>query len=84
MALVASGDRTAQLAKLDLPALVVHGLADKLVDPSGGRATAQAIPGAELMLIEGMGHDLPRAVWEPLAELVAGAVERGEARRRRT
>jgi pimeloyl-ACP methyl ester carboxylesterase len=82
-ALVASGERTAQLAKLDLPTLVVHGLADKLCDPSGGRATAEAISGAELMLIEGMGHDLPRALWEQLADRVAAVVERGEARRRR-
>lgn len=82
VAAIASGDRTSKLAQLDLPTLVIHGLADKLCDPSGGRATAEAIPGAELMLIEGMGHDLPRAVWEQLAERVAGVVERGEARRR--
>jgi len=82
VAAAASGDRTPQLRKLDLPALVVHGLADKLCDPSGGRATAEAIPGAELTLIEGMGHDLPRGVWEQLAERVAATVERGEARRR--
>lgn len=81
-AAVASGDRTAQLRKLDLPTLVVHGLADKLCDPSGGRATAEAIPGAELMLIEGMGHDLPQPIWEQLADRVAATVERGQARQR--
>ena len=42
-----------------MPTLVVHGLADKMVHVSGGRATAAAIPGAELLLIDGMGHDIP-------------------------
>ena len=42
-----------------MPTLVVHGLADKMVHVSGGRATAAAIPGAELLLIDGMGHDMP-------------------------
>ena len=49
-----------------MPALVVHGLADKMVHVSGGRATAAAIPGAELLLIDGMGHDLPAG---PLRDL---------------
>ena len=51
VATVASGDRTERLRALDVPALVLHGLADTLCDPSGGRATAAAIPGAELVLI---------------------------------
>lgn len=50
-------------------------------DPSGGRATAAAIPGAELVLIDGMGHDLPPGRWEPLAERIAAVVRRVEAAR---
>ena len=59
-AILASGDRTAELRRITAPTLVIHGTADKLVAPSGGRATARAIPGARLLKIEGMGHDLPR------------------------
>ena len=59
-AIMASGDRTAALRRVTAPTLVIHGTADRLVRPSGGRATARAVPGARLMLVEGMGHDLPR------------------------
>jgi pimeloyl-ACP methyl ester carboxylesterase len=62
-AIIASGDRTPTLRKLNLPATVIHGTRDPLVRPSGGRATARAIPGARLRIIEGMGHDLPRELW---------------------
>jgi pimeloyl-ACP methyl ester carboxylesterase len=62
-AITASGDRTAALRKLSLPATVIHGTSDPLVRPSGGRATARAIPGARLRIVEGMGHDLPRELW---------------------
>ena len=55
---------------------MIHGTADKLVAPSGGRATATAIPGAKLVMIEGMGHDLPRAVWPQVVEAIAPARER--------
>jgi pimeloyl-ACP methyl ester carboxylesterase len=50
---------------------VIHGSADKLVAPSGGRATARAIPDATLMTIKGMGHDLPRALWPRLIDAIA-------------
>jgi pimeloyl-ACP methyl ester carboxylesterase len=80
VATVASGDRTKLLQALDVPTLVVHGLADTLCDPSGGRATAAAIPGAELVLIEGMGHNLPPGLWERIADLIATHVGKGEAR----
>ena len=80
VATVASGDRTQRLRALDVPALVVHGLADTMCDPSGGRATATAIPGSELVLIEGMGHNLPPALWERIADHVAALVRKGEAR----
>ena len=70
-AIMASGDRTGDLARLDVPTLVLHGSADPLVTPSGGQATAAAIPGARLHVLEGMGHDLPRAF---LPELVGAIV----------
>ncbi len=60
---------------------MIHGLADTICDVSGGRATAAAIPSTELVLIEGMGHNLPPGLWERLADHIAGVVQRGEARR---
>jgi pimeloyl-ACP methyl ester carboxylesterase len=83
VASVASGDRTARLQRLDVPTLVIHGLADTMCDPSGGRATAAAIPGAELVLIDGMGHDLAPGLWERIADCIAGVVRRGESARAR-
>ena len=80
VAFVASGDRTARLQKLDVPALVIHGLSDTLVDASGGRATAAAIPGAELVLIDGMGHNLPPGLWDRFADHIAEVVRRVAAR----
>ena len=65
-AIMASGDRTARLATISAPTLVLHGTIDPLVPPAGGRATAKAIPGARLALIENMGHDLPEGAWERL------------------
>jgi pimeloyl-ACP methyl ester carboxylesterase len=70
-AVIASGDRTPRLRSLSVPTLVIHGSADKMCDVSGGRATAAAIPGAELVVIDGMGHDLPRALWPRFVELIA-------------
>lgn len=81
IAVIASGDRTPGLRTVDTPTLVVHGSADKVCDVSGGRATAAAVPGAELLIIEGMGHDLPRPIWPQLATKIAENVQRGEARR---
>ena len=70
LAILCDGSRTAALGSVSLPALVMHGSADRLVDPSGGRRTAEAIPGARFELIEGMGHDYPPAVWPRWVELV--------------
>jgi pimeloyl-ACP methyl ester carboxylesterase len=67
-AIIASGDRTSELEGITTPTLVIHGTVDPLVSPSGGRATARAIPGAELTMIEGMGHDLPRVLWPRLID----------------
>ncbi len=67
-------NRTKHLRKLDLPALVMHGTADHLIFPRGGRATARAIPGAKLRMYEGMGHDLPEELWPQwAAEIEANA-----------
>ncbi|MGA2454890.1 MAG: alpha/beta fold hydrolase [Solirubrobacteraceae bacterium] len=77
-AIIAAGNRTSELARITAPTLVVHGTADPLIAPSGGRATARAIPGAELMLIEGMGHDLPRAVWPQLIDGIAALALRAD------
>lgn len=65
-AILASPDRTTALAGVTAPTLVVHGAADPLVTLPGGEATAAAIPGAELWVVEGMGHDLPEAVFPEL------------------
>jgi pimeloyl-ACP methyl ester carboxylesterase len=70
-AILASGDRTAELRRITAPTLVIHGAADALVAPSGGRATARAIPGAQLKMIRGMGHDLPRVLWPTLIDAIA-------------
>ena len=78
IASVASGDRTERLRHLEVPTLVIHGLADRMCDVSGGRATAEAIPGAELVLIEGMGHDLPPGLRSQLAMRIAEFVVRAE------
>jgi pimeloyl-ACP methyl ester carboxylesterase len=75
-AITASGDRTAALRKLELPAAVIHGKNDLLVNPSGGRATAKAIPGARLKMIDGMGHDMPRALYPTFVEEIAGNAAR--------
>jgi pimeloyl-ACP methyl ester carboxylesterase len=63
VAILASGDRTEALRRLDVPTSVIHGTDDLLVDVSGGKATVAAVPDAKLELIEGMGHDLPRELW---------------------
>jgi pimeloyl-ACP methyl ester carboxylesterase len=78
VAVVASGDRTARLRSLHVPALVLHGADDIMCDVSGGRATAAAIPGAELVVIEGMGHSLPRALWPGLAARIAALARRAD------
>jgi pimeloyl-ACP methyl ester carboxylesterase len=70
-AIIATGDRRRELRAVKAPTLVIHGEADKLVSPSGGRATAKAIDGARLVTIPGMGHDLPRAAWPQIIGAIA-------------
>ena len=78
-AIAASGDRTPRLRTISVPTTVIHGSADRLVAPSGGHATARAIPGARLLMIEGMGHDLPRGAWPPIIDAVAANAARDVA-----
>jgi pimeloyl-ACP methyl ester carboxylesterase len=78
-AIMASGDRTDRLRGLQVPTLVFHGRDDPLVPFRGGRATADAIPGARLIAIPGMGHDLPREVWPQLVDAVAETAARASA-----
>jgi pimeloyl-ACP methyl ester carboxylesterase len=62
-AIRASGDRRTALGALRIPTLVLHGQGDRLIRPQGGRALAAAVPGATFVLLPGMGHDLPQALW---------------------
>jgi pimeloyl-ACP methyl ester carboxylesterase len=75
-AIVTAPDRTPALRNLAIPTVVVHGEADPLVDPSGGKATAAAVPGAELVLIPGMGHDLPRGAWPVIVDAIVRTTRR--------
>jgi pimeloyl-ACP methyl ester carboxylesterase len=77
-AIIASGDRTSELRRIVAPTQVIHGTDDPLIRPSGGRATARAIPGARLMVIEGMGHDLPPAAWPRLLDAIEANARRAE------
>ncbi|MGM1060259.1 alpha/beta fold hydrolase [Saccharothrix sp. Mg75] len=79
-AIIASPDRTAGLQGVRLPTLVVHGMDDALVGPSGGQATAAAVPDSELLLVDGMGHDLPPAIWPTLVRGVRRNADRAAER----
>ena len=80
-AILTAGNRTAELRHITAPTLVIHGTADRLIRPSGGRATARAIPGAHLLTIEGMGHDLPRAAWPRILDAIEVNARRAEPAR---
>ena len=71
-AIVADGDRRPMLKSIDAPTLVIHGEGDPLVPLAGGRDTADNIPGARLLTIPGMGHDLPLGLVDTLADAIAG------------
>jgi pimeloyl-ACP methyl ester carboxylesterase len=79
LAILGSGSRTAALSEVKAPTLVVHGDVDPLVDVSGGRRTAEAVPGAELVVLEGMGHDLPPVYWPTLIERITALAARADA-----
>jgi pimeloyl-ACP methyl ester carboxylesterase len=77
-AVLSQPDRTRKLKALDVPTLVVHGLHDPLVSSTGGLALAKTIPGSRFVGYSGMGHDLPRELWQPLAQEIAGIVRAAE------
>jgi pimeloyl-ACP methyl ester carboxylesterase len=76
MAIAAAPDREPQLRELRVPTLVVHGTLDPLVPSDGGVRTAEVVPGAELLLIEGMGHDLPVQVWQQIISAITALAAR--------
>lgn len=69
-AILASPDRTADLGTVTAPTLVIHGLEDTLVLPSGGTSTAKAVPGSRLLVFPDMGHDLPEARWPEMVQAI--------------
>lgn len=77
-AIIASPDRTPRLRRLDIPTLVIHGRQDRLVLPSGGVATARAVPGSHLLLVDRMAHDLPIPLWPMLTDAIGGHARRSE------
>jgi pimeloyl-ACP methyl ester carboxylesterase len=75
-AIVSAPDRTEGLRGVTVPAMVIHGEVDQLVNPSGGRATAAAVPGAELLMVPGMGHDLPTGAWPQIVDGIVRTAKR--------
>ena len=81
IAVLTQPDRTRELRALHVPTLVIHGLSDKMVHVSGGRATARAIAGAELLLVPGMGHDVPAKLHDEFVEAIARTAARATSAR---
>ncbi len=79
LAIISSPSRSEGLAHFDKPTLVIHGTADPLVAPSGGERTAEVVPGAELLMLEGMGHDLPMHYWPQVIEAITNLASRSAA-----
>jgi pimeloyl-ACP methyl ester carboxylesterase len=77
-AVTASGDRTAALERLRLPATILHGGSDPLIRPAAGRATAKAIRDSHLRVFDGMGHDLPRQLWPEFVDEIANTATRAQ------
>lgn len=78
-AILAQGSRRAALRDVKAPTLVIHGSEDPLVPIEAGRDTAAAVPGAELLVIEGMGHDLPRGAWDRIIDAVTSHARKAPA-----
>ncbi len=79
LAILNQPDRSRRLREVDVPTLVIHGTADKMVHVSGGRATSNAIPGSELLLIPGMGHDIPAQLYDTFADAIRRVADRAPA-----
>jgi pimeloyl-ACP methyl ester carboxylesterase len=75
-AIVTAADRTPRLRALSVPTLVIHGAEDELVAPSGGQATAAAIPGSRLLILDDMAHDLPAPLWPQIVAAISDNAER--------
>jgi pimeloyl-ACP methyl ester carboxylesterase len=80
-AILASPPRAAALRYVRVPTTVLHGSADPLIRPAGGEATARAISGARLEMIEGMGHDLPAGAWTRIIDAIERTARSAPARR---
>jgi pimeloyl-ACP methyl ester carboxylesterase len=78
VAVLKSGDRTSLLKKLNIPTLILHGKEDKMINVSGGIATAEAIPNAKIVLFENMGHGLPQPLWIEFADLISELIKQAE------
>jgi pimeloyl-ACP methyl ester carboxylesterase len=78
-AIAADRSRKKRLARITAPTLVIHGKDDKLISPSGGKATAKAIPGARLLLLDDMGHDLPRSLWPTIVDAIVDNAKRAKS-----
>jgi pimeloyl-ACP methyl ester carboxylesterase len=76
LAILTQPNRTRDLARVTVPTLVIHGLADRMVHVSGGRATSLAVPRSELLLIDGLGHDIPPELWPTLVRAVRRNADR--------
>jgi pimeloyl-ACP methyl ester carboxylesterase len=79
MAILVDGDRSSLLKRVRVPTLVIHGDADVLVPPEGGKDIASKIPAARLLLIPGMGHDLPEGVIETIASAILSLAREADA-----
>ena len=79
VAVLASGSRKEKLVEISAPTLVIHGSEDPLVPIEGGKDTAESIPGAELLIIDGMGHDLPQGAWSQLVNAISNHTQKANA-----
>lgn len=79
LAIVTQPNRTSRLRSVPVPSAVIHGLSDKMVHVSGGRATAAALPGCELVLVPGMGHDLPAQLFETFTDVIRRTADRAHS-----
>jgi pimeloyl-ACP methyl ester carboxylesterase len=79
VSVVAAHNRLDQLRKLRVPALVIHGVDDVLIPVENGRLVAAAVPGARLLEIEGMGHDLPKRAWPVVLDAIAEVARKADA-----
>jgi pimeloyl-ACP methyl ester carboxylesterase len=83
IAVLASGDRRPSLSSIKVPTLVIHGADDPLIPVEGGKDTARVIPGARLLIIDGMGHDMPKGVWAEIAEAISKHAVRANVRNKK-